>query len=54
MATYLGARLGAALAGHGDLRPFSDLPFSAVPLYRGRPWFLPLAGAWYRAVDRLS
>ena len=54
MATYLGARLGAALAGHGDLHPFSDLPFSPVPFYGGRPWFLPLAGAWYRAVDRLT
>jgi glycine/D-amino acid oxidase-like deaminating enzyme len=54
MATYLGARLGAALAGRGDLDPFSHLPFPAVPLYGGRPWFLPLAGAWYRAVDRLA
>ena len=54
MATYLGARLGAMLAGRGDLLPFSDLGFPAVPLYDGRPWFLPLVGAYYRVVDRLG
>jgi glycine/D-amino acid oxidase-like deaminating enzyme len=54
MATFLGARLGAALAGRGDLLPFSDLSFPAVPLYDGRPWFLPLVGAWYRLVDRIA
>ena len=54
MATYLGARLGTMLAGRGDLLPFSELEFPLVPLYDGRPWFLPLVGAWYRIVDRLS
>ncbi len=54
MATYLGARLGAMLAGHGDLVPFSDLRFPTLPLYDGRPWFLPLVGAYYRLADRLA
>ena len=54
MAGYLGARLGTHLAGRGDLLPFSDLGFPAIPLYRGRPWFLPIVGAWYRLVDRLG
>ena len=54
MATFLGARLGAMLAGRGDLSPFADLGFPAIPLYHGRPWFLPLVGAWYRLVDRLA
>ena len=54
MATFLGARLGAMLAARGDLLPFSDLGFPAVPLYDGRPWFQPLVGAYYRAVDRLA
>lgn len=54
MATYLGDRLGATLTGHGDLLPFSDLGFPPIPLYDGRPWFLPLVGAWYRVVDRLG
>jgi hypothetical protein len=51
LATYLGARLGETVAGRGDLEPFSRLPFRAVPLYFGRPWFLPLVGAWYRFRD---
>ena len=53
MSGYLGHRIGEAIAGHDDLAPFSDLGFPAVPLYRGRPWFLPLVGAWYRVADWL-
>ena len=53
MSGYLGARLGDAVAGLGDLRPFDGLPFRAFPLYRGRPWFLPAVGAWFRLVDIL-
>ena len=54
MATYLGARLGAKLAGHGDLLPFSDMGFPPVPLHASLPLALPLVGAWYRIVDRLG
>ena len=54
MATYLGARVGDTLSGAGDLRPFSELGFPRVPLYGGRPWFLPLVGAYYRLLDRLA
>jgi glycine/D-amino acid oxidase-like deaminating enzyme len=54
LATYLGARVGDAIAGKGDLVPFSDLRFPTMPFYRKRPWFLPLAGAWYRLADLLS
>jgi glycine/D-amino acid oxidase-like deaminating enzyme len=54
LATYLGARVGQALAGGDDLRPFADRPFRAVPLYFGRPWFLPLVGAYYRFKDKVG
>lgn len=54
MATYLGARVGDAIAGHGDLLPFSELGFPTVPFYRGRPWFLPAVGAYFRLVDRFA
>ena len=54
LATYLGARVADAVAGKGDLLPFSDLGFPTMPLYRKRPWFLPLAGAWYRLADLLG
>jgi glycine/D-amino acid oxidase-like deaminating enzyme len=53
LATYLGARVGQALAGGDDLRPFADRAFRTVPLHFGRPWFLPLVGAYYRIKDAL-
>jgi glycine/D-amino acid oxidase-like deaminating enzyme len=53
LATYLGARVGEHIAGHGDLKPFSDLSFRAVPLHFGRPWFLPMVGAYYRMKDAM-
>jgi glycine/D-amino acid oxidase-like deaminating enzyme len=54
LATYLGARVADAIAGKGDLLPFSELRFPTMPFYRKRPWFLPLAGAWYRLADLLT
>ena len=50
LATWLGARLGDALAGAGEL-PRLTQPFRAVPLYHGTPWFLPLVGGYYRVRD---
>ncbi len=51
MAIYLGTRAGEHLARGAALPFLSTLSFPAVPLYTGRPWFLPLAGAWYRLLD---
>lgn len=54
LATYLGTRVGEAL-GRDELNtiPFVRLPFPGAPLgmYRGQPWFLPLAAAWYKFLD---
>jgi glycine/D-amino acid oxidase-like deaminating enzyme len=56
MATYLGTLLGAGLAGQKVDNPFAELPFPGAPLglYDGRPWFLPLVGAWYKFLDWVS
>ena len=53
MASYLGAQLGAQLAGAPFDNPFAGLRFPGAPLglYDGRPWFLPLVGAWYKVLD---
>jgi glycine/D-amino acid oxidase-like deaminating enzyme len=53
MATYLGDQLGARIAGAPADNPFEGLPMPGAPLglYDGRPWFLPLVGAWYRLLD---
>ena len=56
MASYLGTQLGACLAGAPFDNPFAGMPFPGAPLglYDGRPWFLPLVGAWYRLLDLLA
>jgi glycine/D-amino acid oxidase-like deaminating enzyme len=53
MATWLGARMGDALAGAGEI-PRLTAPFRAVPLYNGTPWFLPFVGGYYRVRDALG
>jgi glycine/D-amino acid oxidase-like deaminating enzyme len=53
MATWLGARMGDALAGAGEI-PRLTAPFRAVPMYGGTPWFLPLVGGYYRVRDALG
>ncbi len=53
LATYLGARVGQSLAGGDDLRPFGERAFRAIPFYFGRPWFLPLVGAYYKLKDAM-
>jgi glycine/D-amino acid oxidase-like deaminating enzyme len=54
MAAFLGDRLGQTLLTGEDQTPFRDLGFPVFPLYDGRPWFLPLAGLWYRLRDWLE
>jgi glycine/D-amino acid oxidase-like deaminating enzyme len=53
LATWLGARMGDALAGAGTI-PRLTAPFRPVPLYGGTPWFLPFVGGYYRMRDWLG
>ncbi|MEM6887733.1 MAG: FAD-binding oxidoreductase [Pseudomonadota bacterium] len=55
MASYLGMKIGHQVLGErmGDTA-FGDIPMSTRPLYRGKPWFLPAAVAWYRFMDRIN
>ena len=55
MATYLGHQTALKLL-HKQNRPcpFDSSSFPGHPLYSGRPWFLPLVGAWYRLRDTLD
>lgn len=52
LATWLGARMGDALAGRGGI-PVLAGALPPIPLYRGRPWFLPAVGGYYRMMDRI-
>jgi glycine/D-amino acid oxidase-like deaminating enzyme len=52
--TYLGTKAGAWMAG-GEAPALSRLTFPLVPApYEGRPWFLPVAGEWFRFQDRMA
>jgi glycine/D-amino acid oxidase-like deaminating enzyme len=53
MATYLGAKMAELIATGRDENPFAGISFPGAPLgmYNGKPWFLPLAGAWYKVLD---
>jgi glycine/D-amino acid oxidase-like deaminating enzyme len=56
MATYLGTKIAENLCGTENEIPFAEIPFPGAPLglYGGKPWFLPLAGAYYKVLDWIS
>jgi glycine/D-amino acid oxidase-like deaminating enzyme len=56
MATYQGQKMAELIAGEKTENPFVGIPFPGAPLglYNGKPWFLPLAGAWYKFLDWVS
>ena len=54
LATYLGEKLaGMILEAATKATAFSRLKFRPIPLYDGRPWFLPLIYRWFSIKDRL-
>ncbi len=61
MATYQGQKIAELMASDRTgtdkpENPFIGIPFPGAPfgLYNGKPWFLPLAGAWYKILDWVS
>jgi glycine/D-amino acid oxidase-like deaminating enzyme len=53
MSVQMGRVMADSLLGHATQNPWRDLPWPAVPGHFGRPWFLPLVGAYYRVMDAL-
>jgi glycine/D-amino acid oxidase-like deaminating enzyme len=51
MATHLGSLIARRMGGERFDHPLFDDHFAPIPLYYGRPWFLPLAGLYYRFRD---
>ncbi len=52
MSTYLGAQMAKIMCGAPSKQnPFHDLPFKAIPLYNGTPWFVPFGALWYKFLD---
>jgi glycine/D-amino acid oxidase-like deaminating enzyme len=54
IATAFGDSMARRLCGEAVLNPLLDLECPRIPLYRGRPWFLPLVGASYKVKDWIS
>lgn len=55
MGTFMGAKLGRRILGAADGQTAFDVfPFPTRPLYSGKPWFLPVALAYYGLRDRLG
>jgi glycine/D-amino acid oxidase-like deaminating enzyme len=52
MTSWLGNKLAHRVLGSAEASTaFAGVPHPTHPLYRGRPWFLPLVQAWYQAAD---
>ena len=59
MATLLGHKMAKRIASGSvtpEANPFAEIPFKGAPLgiYHRKPWFLPLAGLWFRFLDIVS
>jgi glycine/D-amino acid oxidase-like deaminating enzyme len=54
LATHLGATIARRIAGEPISHPMFDDHFAPIPLYYGRPWFLPFVGLYYRWLDWIS
>lgn len=54
MSTYMGDVMARLIAGEPVVNPWRDLPWPALPLHFGKPWFLPAVGLYYRALDRIQ
>jgi glycine/D-amino acid oxidase-like deaminating enzyme len=51
MSTYMGAIMVEVLEGKAHLNPWRHFDWPAIPGYFGKPWFLPILGAYYRYQD---
>jgi glycine/D-amino acid oxidase-like deaminating enzyme len=54
LSTHLGMIIADAILGKVDRNPLHDLEWPAVPGHFGKPWFLPLVGLYYKALDRIQ
>ena len=53
MGTHFGLKLAQMILERPEGRSaFAEEPFPSLPLYRGRPWFVPLVMRWFRWKDR--
>lgn len=54
MATYMGRQMAEYMSGVPEANIWGDFTFRRIPGHFGPPWFLPVAGAYYKLKDRVS
>ncbi len=54
MSVYMGEVMAAVMNGNPAANPWAVLDWPAMPGHVGKPWFLPLVGAYYRTLDLIS
>ncbi len=53
MSVHMGGVMADVMGGNAAANPWRELEWPAIPGHFGKPWFLPLVGAWYRLQDHL-
>jgi glycine/D-amino acid oxidase-like deaminating enzyme len=54
MATYMGRQMAAYMSGDPEANIWRDFECRRIPGHFGPPWFLPVAGAYYKFKDVVS
>ena len=54
MATCMGRQMAEYMSGVPEANIWRDFTFRRIPGHFGPPWFLPVAGAYYKFKDRVS
>ena len=54
MSTLMGTIMAEVMDGCTERNPWKDFAWPAIPGHFGRPWSLPLVGAYYRLKDKLA
>lgn len=54
MSTLIGSTMTDVMDERPDLNPCKDFNWPAIPGYFGRPWFLPVLGAYYCIKDLVA
>jgi glycine/D-amino acid oxidase-like deaminating enzyme len=51
MSTHMGQVMAEVMNGNAAANPWRDFDWPAIPGHTGKPWFLPLVGAYYSIKD---
>ena len=51
MSTHMGQVMAEVMSGNAAANPWRDFDWPAIPGHTGKPWFLPLVGAYYQIKD---